>query len=244
MLADALAAKGWSVWWDPKIQSGKAFDRVIENAIAEAKCVLVVWSKHSVNSDWVRAEATNGLERGILISVTIDEALSLPLRFTQVHTESLSDWDGTATSSKFGKVVSDISALVEASGPSTQPNGVGLVYNRQVPLPIVGLCVAGLVLSVVFLLLYRNTSGDDGDKTALGLVYLLSFCAAAGLLLWGLVRVYAHRKGQRLTLKHKLVAPAGALLLTVLSGFLLPNNPEKASLTIRVLDKQKRNPIS
>jgi hypothetical protein len=243
MLADALAAKGWSVWWDPKIQSGKSFDRVIEQAIAEAKCVVVVWSKYSVNSDWVRAEATNGLERGILISVTIDDALALPLRFTQVHTESLTEWDGTATSVKFDKVVADISALVAASGPSepsAQTNGVGLVYNRQVPGQIVGLCVAGLVLSVSFLLLYRNASGDEGAPTALALVYLFAFCAAAGLLVWGLVRVYAHRKGQRLTLKHKLAAPVGALLLTVLSGFLLPNNPEKASLTIRVLDKTQK----
>lgn len=240
MLADALAAKGWSVWWDPKIQAGKAFDRVIEQAIAEAKCVVVIWSKHSVNSDWVRAEATNGLERGILVSVTIDDELNLPLRFTQVHTENLSGWDGTATSSKFDKVVSDISSLVQASGTSIQTNGAGLIYNRQVPLPIVGLCVVGLVLSVVFLLFYRNASGDDGQKTALALVYLISFCAAAGLLLYGLARIYAHRKGQRLTRKHKLAVPAGALLLTVLSAFLLPDNPGQTDLTIRVQDKTQK----
>jgi TIR domain len=50
-LADSLAARGWSVWWDRKIPLGKSFDEVIEKALADAKCVIVLWSGVSVGSE-------------------------------------------------------------------------------------------------------------------------------------------------------------------------------------------------
>jgi hypothetical protein len=69
-IAKALEDKGWSVWWDARIRSGEAFDRVIEKALAEARCVIVVWSANSVESDWVRAEAV--VPEGVVLpAVTI-----------------------------------------------------------------------------------------------------------------------------------------------------------------------------
>ena len=55
--ANALASRGWSVWWDRSIPTGESFDLVIKQALTSAKCVVVVWSERSVNSDWVKAEA-------------------------------------------------------------------------------------------------------------------------------------------------------------------------------------------
>jgi len=47
-LAVALEKQGWSVWWDPKLRAGDYFDDVIEKALNEARCVIVMWSKRSV----------------------------------------------------------------------------------------------------------------------------------------------------------------------------------------------------
>jgi hypothetical protein len=53
-LASALETRGWSVWWDRKIIAGQTFDQVIEHEIETAKSVVVLWSKVSISSEWVK----------------------------------------------------------------------------------------------------------------------------------------------------------------------------------------------
>ena len=50
-LATTLQQTGWSVWWDREIKAGSSFDRVIEQALTNARAVIVAWSRHSVESD-------------------------------------------------------------------------------------------------------------------------------------------------------------------------------------------------
>src|SRR5262245_31544569 len=79
-LAHALEAHGLSVFWDRSIPAGHSFEDVIEGAITAAKAVVVLWSCHSVRSDWVRAEAAEGARRGILVPATLDGEQP-PLRY-------------------------------------------------------------------------------------------------------------------------------------------------------------------
>ncbi len=94
-LVEAIEQRGWSVWWDRKIDAGTTFDREIETAIDEAKCIVVVWSTNSVASDWVRSEAHEGLTRGILAPVSID-AVRPPLAFRLTQTVDLTAADAGA----------------------------------------------------------------------------------------------------------------------------------------------------
>ena len=76
-LVQALENRGWTVWWDMTLLPGDQFTTVIDQELAAARCVVVVWSTASVHSRWVRAEATEGADRGILIPVLIDEVRPL-----------------------------------------------------------------------------------------------------------------------------------------------------------------------
>jgi CheY-like chemotaxis protein len=110
-LASVLQGVGWTVWWDREIKTGSAFDREIERAITEARAVVVAWSKHSVGSDWVRAEAAFGLEQNKLVPIRLED-VAPPLRFIHTHTLDLLAWDGTAGGDPFPKLVADLSELI------------------------------------------------------------------------------------------------------------------------------------
>jgi hypothetical protein len=90
-----LEARGWSVWWDRRIDAGEQWDEVIEREINAAGCVMAVWSVESVASRWVRTEASGGLDRGILVPVLIDRTRP-PLEFRRVHAIDLMGWKGGA----------------------------------------------------------------------------------------------------------------------------------------------------
>ena len=90
-LVAAIEAKGWSVWWDPEITPGQEFDDQIDAEINAAKAVLVVWTPVSVASRWVRGEAREAAERGILVPVRFEQA-RLPMDVRAIHTTDLDDW--------------------------------------------------------------------------------------------------------------------------------------------------------
>lgn len=113
-LANALESEGWTVWWDPKLRAGERFNDVIESALNEAKCVIVLWSKRSVQSLYVKDEATHALNRKKLVPVTIEQ-VELPFRFEELHTPSLLNWDGSKDFSEFRRLVEDISTILRRS---------------------------------------------------------------------------------------------------------------------------------
>src|SRR5438067_2321292 len=91
IFADAIESFGWSVWWDREIPLGENFDRVIEDELKAARCAVVLWSKESVRSRWVRAEASSAAARECLIPVLIDSA-PIPLEFNLIQTAELLNW--------------------------------------------------------------------------------------------------------------------------------------------------------
>ncbi len=113
-LAHALEQEGWSVWWDRNIAAGKSYQRVIESELDAADCAIVIWSRNSVYSDWVVAEAEEGRTRSILVPVSIDDAKP-PLVFRQIQTADLSSWDGDPSSAMFRQLVDDVRPLIPES---------------------------------------------------------------------------------------------------------------------------------
>ena len=109
-IAGALEASGWSVWWDRRIPHGKQFSDYIQEQLDASRCILVLWSRASVASQFVRDEATEGLN-GRLVPALL-EPVRQPLGFRQLQAADLSDWDGQPSHAEFEHLVHSIGALV------------------------------------------------------------------------------------------------------------------------------------
>jgi hypothetical protein len=110
-IVEALALQGWAVWWDRKIPFGKTFDQIIEEALEAARCVVVVWSQHSVTSEWVKNEAYEALQRHILVPVLIDD-VKIPLGFRRIQAARLLDWKIDQKNIEFESLVETIKNII------------------------------------------------------------------------------------------------------------------------------------
>jgi adenylate cyclase len=116
-LVAAIEAKGWSVWWDPEITPGQEFDDQIDAEIDAARAVLVVWTPLSVASRWVRGEAREAAERGILVPVRFEQA-RLPMDVRAIHTTDLDDWNedpASAPAQEFLRALATMVARTQAA---------------------------------------------------------------------------------------------------------------------------------
>lgn len=118
--AEAFAAEGFSVWWDDTIRSGEAFDKAIETALRGAKAVVPLWLPRSVDSRWVRAEATIAERLGTLVPVRI-EACELPIMFELTHTADLAAWRGESGDAAWRGFLGDVRGKVGAVEPTPLP---------------------------------------------------------------------------------------------------------------------------
>ena len=143
-LAELFQQQDWSVWWDRNIPPGRSFDEVIEEALGAAKCAVVLWSKNSASSDWVKGEAAEALQRKILVPVRIDSA-TVPLEFRRLQTVDLSDWKGGAGHPELGGFLEAVAANIK--GVVQQPPSEGsqrkLMKPVLIALVIVALLAAG-----------------------------------------------------------------------------------------------------
>jgi adenylate cyclase len=119
----AIEAQGWSVWWDPEIAAGQQFDDQIEAELGKARCVLVIWTPTSVVSRWVRGEAREAADRGILVPVRFDEA-RLPMDVRALHTTDLDGWQDDAASPAFQEVLRAVRGMLARSGSGASASSV------------------------------------------------------------------------------------------------------------------------
>jgi TolB-like protein len=116
--AEGFEREGFSVWWDAALNAGEAYDEVTEKALIEAKAVVVLWSKRSVASRWVRAEATQANENKALVPVMI-EPCKRPIMFELTQTADLTHWKGDRSDKAWQSYVAAVRLFVERGG-STQ----------------------------------------------------------------------------------------------------------------------------
>ena len=116
-IAGALQKAGHEVWWDRQIKGGAQYSNEIEKALGRAEAVVVLWSERSIQSPWVRDEASAGRDNGRLVPVKLDTARP-PLGFRQYQTIDLSRWQGREKSGQFETLLDAVHALGERSSES------------------------------------------------------------------------------------------------------------------------------
>ena len=111
-VVDELHDRGWSVWWDSKVEAGQAWEREIEREIARAVCVVVLWSHSSVLSQWVRAEVGVAVKRGILVPAKISN-VELPVFYQTIQTADLTSWLATGNDIELARFLDDVGATMQ-----------------------------------------------------------------------------------------------------------------------------------
>jgi len=114
--AEAFEREGMSVWWDATLSPGEAYDKVTEKALEEAKAVVVLWSKKSVDSRWVRSEATQANANGTLVPVMI-ESCKRPIMFELTHTSDLTHWNGDPNDEEWKAYLAGVRRFVRKEAP-------------------------------------------------------------------------------------------------------------------------------
>lgn len=115
LFAEAFSGQGFDVWWDVGLKTGEAYDQVTEKALREAKAVVVLWSSKSVESRWVRAEATLADRNRTLVPCMI-EPCDRPIMFELTQTAELAHWHGDASDSAWRSFLSDVYRFVAKGG--------------------------------------------------------------------------------------------------------------------------------
>lgn len=125
-----LEEAGYKVWWDGLLEGGENYLPTTEAALDGADAVVVLWSKTSVDSHWVRDEAMNGRERGCLVPLSIDGA-NAPLGFRQFQVLDISKWRGSAGTPEAERILRAVAAQAGTSHIASPVAPAGFRPSRR-----------------------------------------------------------------------------------------------------------------
>ncbi|HTR00443.1 MAG TPA: tetratricopeptide repeat protein, partial [Candidatus Acidoferrum sp.] len=127
-----------------------------EQALRNAKAVVVLWSKRSVESRWVRAEATLADRNKTLVPVMI-EACERPIMFELTQTADLCHWQGDHGDKAWQSFLADVHQF-------TNRNQAGAAASGKAT-PVVALPKAAVETSPsIAVLPFANLSGDKEQE--------------------------------------------------------------------------------
>lgn len=160
--ARALENAGHSVWWDRHIKGGAQYSKAIEEELKRAEAVVVLWSKHSVQSAWVRDEAAAGRDSGRLVPVLID-GTEPPLGFRQYQSIDFARSKGWHRD----PAVAELLAAVAGLGKQEAKAAPGAIRKSASLDPTKKLIVAALAATAILLgvLIWQRWNAPTGAPT-------------------------------------------------------------------------------
>jgi hypothetical protein len=159
-IAAGLQSLGFSVWFDARLDAGSSFDEEITRELRAARCVLVCWSQGSVESEWVRAEATEGRKRRALVSCLLEPCEPYP-PFNLVHHEDLSQWRGDDKDPAWLRLRDVIGRRVRGESAPDMP--VAAAQKARRPKWLIPAAIAGALAAIGFV---ASPFGPIGQELA------------------------------------------------------------------------------
>ena len=120
-VARLLESVGWSVWWDRRIPAGRTWRSVLEDALGEMRCMIALWSKHSVGSPWVTEEAEEARRLGKTLVPILIQRVEPPIGFRAIQAADLVDWDGSIDDPAVKLLIADLESLLGAPSAKRVP---------------------------------------------------------------------------------------------------------------------------
>ena len=137
---DVLTEEGWSVFWDVEILPGQAWSDQLEAKLNDCKCIVVLWSEHSLQSDYVKEEAAIGKSGKKLVPIMIGADISPPFGFGMLEAAMLSDWDGNKENREYRNLIKAITEHVSPNkkvgtpAPTQQPVHSTTTKTASIPI--------------------------------------------------------------------------------------------------------------
>jgi hypothetical protein len=142
----ALQQQGIEVWDTARLTPGASWGRAIEEALDRSDAVVACWSQSSVVSKHVLEEAGEGLRRGVLIPVLLDD-VAPPLAFRSIQGADLRrDFDRgvgevARAVTQVARSAPGLPSSVPPATPATRPTAAALALRA---LAVAELGVLGL----------------------------------------------------------------------------------------------------
>jgi hypothetical protein len=158
-LVQHLRAARLDVWWDEAIAPAMSWRAEIAAQLAQARCVVAVWTRDSVDhatGQWVMEEANEGLARRILAPVRLD-LVNPPLGFREVQFADLAAWSGGADDPRLQHFIAVVKAIVTQAPMAVGPTPTSF----EAP----GVKLSGVTMQNVTI---RVVQGDSADATEEG----------------------------------------------------------------------------
>jgi TIR domain len=127
-VAAYLKSEGYSVWWDTNLTSGEIFREVIDRELNAAKAVIVIWTAHSVASNWVLAEADHADRAKKLITLRTKDldAWRIPKPYSTYHSDIIDNREAILAAVRR---IAGGTATATATGAGRQPSGPNVSEN-------------------------------------------------------------------------------------------------------------------
>ena len=119
-LATRLTEAGYEVWWDDDLLAGERYEDEIATVLDNSRAVVVLWSRQSVKSEWVKAEAEAARQQKKAFPIIIDDMppAQMPLLYRGMHAARFEGWKGELDHEGYVELIGSIRDRIgKARGP-------------------------------------------------------------------------------------------------------------------------------